>query len=232
MLALLLPGSAGATADRLDQVVGALQSKGFAWLKISGPETYTFHRLKRCANEPEGSCFDQAGKLLRDKTLVEHYVGKPDPLLPQAVCRAADEVSQCSAVDQSCMSRDQLSMAVLVQVCKLMDGHTRRILEAISSSCHIGLPASGLNSILDDVGSESGKSTSSCLQLAQYFDPDDDWTDEPHTDWGVLTLIWSDNTSGLQVHLCNTSFITPGLPLCTEALIMTTCGADCSFRVY
>ena len=87
------PPELEAAADPFDVIVGSLQSQGFAWLKISGPETYTFQRLKHFANEAEGSCFDQAGKLLRDRKLVEHYQGKPDPQLSQAVCRAADEVS-------------------------------------------------------------------------------------------------------------------------------------------
>ncbi|KAL3145798.1 hypothetical protein ABBQ38_015175 [Trebouxia sp. C0009 RCD-2024] len=166
------PPELQAAADPLDQVVGSLQSQGFAWLKISGPETYTFHRLKQFAHEQQGSCFDQAGEELRDKQLVEHCVGEPHPKLSQAVRRAADEV------------------------CNLMDRHTRRILDAISSSRHIGLPASALNSILDATGSSQGARASSYLQINQYFLREDDWGGTPHIDRGVLTLIWSDRISG------------------------------------
>ena len=87
------PPEVQAAADPLDQVVGSLQSQGFAWLKVSSPEKYSFQRLKQFANEQQGSCFDQAGEVLRDKKLVEHYVGEPHPKLSQAVRRAADEVS-------------------------------------------------------------------------------------------------------------------------------------------
>ncbi|KAL3145803.1 hypothetical protein ABBQ38_015180 [Trebouxia sp. C0009 RCD-2024] len=179
------PPELPAATDPLDQVVASLQSQGFAWLEIPDPQTYTFQRLRSFAKELEGSCFDQAGRMLTDKQLVELYLGKPDPQLSQAVCKAANEV------------------------CKLMDRHTRRILEAISRSRHIGLHATGLNSILDDVGSTSGQSTSSCLHMAQYFTPNGSRQSDPHTDWGILTLIWSDSTSGLQVSSLSTGDLKP-----------------------
>ena len=86
------PPELEAAADPLDLVVGSLQSQGFAWLKISGPETDSFQRLKGFAIESENGCFGQAGTMLPDKKLVEHYVGKLDHL-PEAASRAADEVS-------------------------------------------------------------------------------------------------------------------------------------------
>ena len=98
----------------------------------------------------------------------------------------------------------------------LMDCHARRVLEAISRSRYLGLTSSSLNCLLDSGVSTSGQAAASSLDIAQYFSQSQS-TDESqldacrahsfrhsaHIDRGLLTLIWSDNVSGLQVDLQN-----------------------------
>ena len=90
-----------------------------------------------------------------------------------------------------------------MQVCDLMDHHARRVLEAISRSHHMGLPSSSLNCILDNKDSMIGKAASSCLDIAQYKIPSQiyHYIEDTHIDRGLLTLIWSNSTDGLQVYL-------------------------------
>lgn len=82
-----------------------------------------------------------------------------------------------------------------------MDHHARRVLEAISRSHHMGLASSSLNCILDNKDSMIGKAASSCLEIAQYKIPSQFDHEDTHIDRGLLTLIWSNSTDGLQVYL-------------------------------
>ena len=90
-----------ATEQAADQVVGPLQSHGFAWLKVSKAETRSFQQLQQYAKQPD-SCFDQAGKLFGDKMLMRHNVGKPSPKLPSAMRTAADKVGTI-ALQHACV---------------------------------------------------------------------------------------------------------------------------------
>ena len=168
-----------AAEQAADQVVGSLQSQGFAWLKLSESETCTFHQLQRCTKQP-GGCFDQAGVLLRDKALVQYNIGNPKLSLPSAMCTVANRVSVTNlshawAVQSCCQSPDSLVTARLIlahlQVCELMDHHARRILQAICRSRYMGLASSSLNCILNKDDSISGQTASSCLDIAQYKSP-------------------------------------------------------------
>lgn len=80
------------TNQAADQVVEALHSHGFAWLKVSKSEMRSFHRLRWYTSGPD-SCFDQAGRVLEDKRLVQYNTGTPSSRLPPAMCTAADRVS-------------------------------------------------------------------------------------------------------------------------------------------
>ena len=73
----------------------------------------------------------------------------------------------------------------------------------------MGLVSSSLNCILDKNDSTSGQTASSCLDTAQYKGPPqyDYWMQDAHIDRGLLTLIWSNSTDGLQVYLPNTCLL-------------------------
>ncbi|KAL3155060.1 hypothetical protein ABBQ38_011127 [Trebouxia sp. C0009 RCD-2024] len=56
--------------------------------------------------------------------------------------------------------------------------------------------------IIDDVRSHEAQAASSCLDIIKYssnLQSDDAGGCEAHLDRGLLSLIWSDSTSGLQV---------------------------------
>ena len=89
---VLQPPVLNATEQAADQVVGSLQSQGFAWLKLSISETRTFHELQQFVNPP-GSYFDKGGTSLRHKMLVQYNTGNPNVGLPSAMCTAADRVN-------------------------------------------------------------------------------------------------------------------------------------------
>lgn len=86
------------TDHAADQAIEALHPHGFAWLKVSTSEMCSFHQLQQYTNGPD-SCFDQAGKLLKDKKLLQYNTGKPNSTLLSAVCTAANKVS---AADLQC----------------------------------------------------------------------------------------------------------------------------------
>ena len=79
-----------ANEQAADQVVDSLQSHGYGWLKVSEAETQSFHELQQYTLP--GSCFDEAGDLLRDKRLLEYITACPNPSLPSAMCTAANKV--------------------------------------------------------------------------------------------------------------------------------------------
>ena len=84
-----------------------------------------------------------------------------------------------------------------------MDCHARQVLEAISRSHYLGLTSSSLDCILESVDSPRGQAAASSLDIAKYLGPlqPHDLGDEAHVDRGLVTLIWSDSRSGLQVYL-------------------------------
>lgn len=180
--------------------------------------TRSFQQLQQYTNEPD-SCFGQAGKLLGDKRLVQYNAGKPSPSLPSAMCAAADRVG-ATDLQHACAVQSLYHFFEKFwkakPACMLMDCHARRVLEAISRSRYLGLTSSSLNCLLDSGVSTSGQAAASSLDIAQYFSQSQS-TDESqldacrahsfrhsaHIDRGLLTLIWSDNVSGLQVDLQN-----------------------------
>lgn len=89
-----------------------------------------------------------------------------------------------------------------------MDRRARQVLKAISRSHYLGLTSSSLDCILDSVDSPPGQAAASSLDIAQHWNPSQSdqlgaTPNEAHVDRGLLTLIWSDSTSGLQVYLQN-----------------------------
>lgn len=93
-----------------------------------------------------------------------------------------------------------------------MDHRARQVLEALSRSHYLGLTSSSLNCILETADPRPGRAAASSLDIAQYLSPAqsdqlDAPPDEAHVDRGLLTLIWSDSTSGLQVYLQKTCHV-------------------------
>lgn len=103
-----------ATEKAADRVVEPLQSHGFAWLKVSKSDTRSFRRLQQYTNEPD-SCFEQAGKLLRDKRLVQYNTEKPSSRLAPAVCTAADRVSAAD-LQHACAVQSLISLTICDQL--------------------------------------------------------------------------------------------------------------------
>ena len=82
-----------------------------------------------------------------------------------------------------------------------MDRRTRQVLEAISTSHYLGLNPNSLDCILHSADSTPGQAAASSLDIAQYSNPSqsDQLGACRHEGYGLLTLIWLDSTSGLQV---------------------------------
>lgn len=111
-----------------------------------------------------------------------------------------------------------------------MDCHARRVLQAISRSRHIGVASSSLNCNLNSVDSPNSLEDSSCLHIARYlssleWDPND-----AHIDRGLLTLVWSDCTSGLQVCLHNIQLLIVSRKLLTGSVHTIFSGGQSSSR--
>ncbi|KAL3147007.1 hypothetical protein ABBQ38_014973 [Trebouxia sp. C0009 RCD-2024] len=156
------------------QVVKSLKDHGFAWLKMSHEEEQRLRVLKHASEQ--GNHLDLAGNRIKSKTLLRHTEGQRTRRVPYPLHEAADKVY------------------------KLLDIHARRVFEAICDSDEIKSPM--MFAIIDDIRSHEVQAASSCLDIIKYStssQSDEAGGCEAHLDRGLLSLIWSDSISGLQV---------------------------------